>query len=227
MWAIGAGRWLRGFLVAIGTKGSRMARRRIEDLPPHSRRGFFSASLSRLLRPLADALEERLPVALPMVRMHLRPPGAIEERAFLETCYRCGSCVDSCPADAIIQKKGGEEDETNGTPVIAANVRACVVCDELACMKACPSGALKEVGKYAIRVGLAVVNHDLCVRAKGEDCRECIDRCPLGETALKLWSNGRVNVIDPESTGRGCVGCGLCQQYCPVEPLKAIQVKPL
>lgn len=210
----------------VETKGLGMGRRRLDDLPPHSRRGFFATSLSRLLRPLAEAIEERLPMELPVVRMHLRPPGAIEEKAFLETCYRCGSCVDACPVGAILQKKSGEEDETNGTPVIAANVRACVVCDKLACMNACPSGALKLVDKYGIRVGLAVVNHELCVRGKGEECRECIDRCPMGKTAIQLWSNGMVNIIDPERTGRGCVGCGVCQQYCPVEPQKAIQIKP-
>ena len=147
MRASGGGHGIRGFMADFGMKGSGMGGRRLEDLPPHSRRGFFATSLSRLLRPLAEAIEERLPVELPVVRTHLRPPGAIEEKAFLETCYRCGSCVDACPVGAIIQKKGGEEDETNGTPVLAANVRACVVCDKLACMNACPSGALKLVDK--------------------------------------------------------------------------------
>jgi MauM/NapG family ferredoxin protein len=202
-----------------------MADRRLEDLPPHDRRGFFTAGLARLLRPLADAIEERLPVALSAVRCPLRPPGAIPERDFLATCFRCGSCADACPASAIALTQDQSE-ETRGTPYIDPDAGACVICDGLACMEACPSGALKPIDKFAIRIGLARVDHTLCVRSKGEACRECVDRCPLGETAIRLWDNGRVHVIDPTPTGRGCIGCGVCQQHCPTRPVKAIRIHP-
>lgn len=200
------------------------AEERMEDLPPHDRRRFFTAGLERLLRPLAGLIESRLPAEL-LLEAHLRPPGAIAEKEFLETCYRCGSCVEACPVDAIEPIRGKDE-ELDRTPIIHPERQPCTMCDALACMRACPSKALKLITKFDFRIGLAVVDHRLCVRAKGEDCRLCLDRCPLGEAAIRLDAAGAVRVIDPARTGRGCTGCGLCQQACPTRPKRAIQVRP-
>ncbi len=199
-----------------------------EDTPderPQDRRRFFAAGFAKILRPLADAIEKRLPIALPIVRERLRPPGALEERAFLDTCFRCGACADSCPAKCITLTQSDDE-EQRGTPTIDADLAACVICDELACMKACPSGALVLVDRFAIRMGLARVNHEVCVRSRGEDCRLCVERCPISATAIAIGEDGRVRVVDPAKNGGvGCVGCGVCQYYCPTRP-KAIVVRP-
>jgi ferredoxin-type protein NapG len=205
-----------------------MADQHIDDLPPHDRRRFFAAGLSRVLRPLADYLEQRLPAKLADLAAAappLRPPGARPEREFLETCFRCGSCADACPAKAIALTESINEDQV-GTPYIDPDAAACVICDDLACMKACPSGALKLVDRFDIRIGLAAVDHHLCVRSSGVECTDCLDHCPLGETAIRLLPNGRVQVINPAPTGQGCTGCGLCQQHCPTNPVKAIRVLP-
>ena len=186
---------------------------------PQDRRGFFRKSLVQLLRPLAGYVEQR--VTLPDVRYVLRPPGALSETPFLERCMRCGNCADVCPADAI-KLCPTEDGQRSGTPVIDANLAACVVCDDIACTKACPSGALRELHSAAsIRMGLALVDEDVCVRSKGEDCRECVDKCPIGSSAITLDKKGRVEVF-----ADGCVGCGVCQLYCPTQP-KAIVVDPI
>ncbi len=197
----------------------------LEDLDPHGRRSFFAFGLSRLVRPIADYVQRKLPVSLPVLRPRLRPPGAIEEAAFLDACFRCGRCVEACPAEAI-SPWGGAGERLNGTPHVDPDRQACVICDELACMKVCPSGALVLVDRMAIRMGLAVVDHGVCVRSKGEDCTECIERCPVGQIAIRLDEAGRVQVIDPEATGSGCTGCGVCQQHCPTRPIRAIHVQP-
>jgi len=202
-----------------------MAKENLDNLPPHDRRRFFAAGLARMLRPLADALEERLPMHLPVFREHLRPPGAIGEADFLETCMRCGACADACPAHAI-ELLDTLDDRLRNTPVVEPTRQACVVCDELACMKVCPSGALRLVDRLAIRMGLARVKHDVCVRSNGDDCTECLDRCPLGETAIRLDDDGRVHVVDPARDGTGCTGCGVCEQHCPTTPTKAIRIYP-
>ncbi len=201
-----------------------MAKRKVDDLPPHDRRRFFRAGLSRLVGPLAEALEKRLPAALTDVRTTLRPPGAVAEKDFLETCYRCGACADACPADAISLTES-DDTKLNGTPYVDPNDQACVVCDELACMKVCPSAALRLVGRLEIRMGLARVDHETCVRTKGQDCTECVDQCPLGVVAIRINEHGRLEVIDPARTGEGCTGCGVCQQVCPTKP-KAIRIEP-
>lgn len=201
-----------------------MADERFDDLQPHDRRKFFRTGLSRILKPLAGYIESKLPIDLPVVADRLRPPGALAEKLFLDTCYRCGSCAESCPVDAILQTKNSD-DTRNGTPYIDPKLQPCVMCDDLACMKACPSGALKRKNRFDIRIGLARVDEAVCVRSKGEDCRLCVEVCPLGEMAISITEN-RVRVVDPARTGQGCTGCGMCEHACPTKPKRAIRVYP-
>lgn len=172
----------------------------------------------KLMQPVAEYIEERIEVTLPVFREALRPPGALAEKKFRETCYRCGNCIEVCPAKAI--RALPDNRESPGTPYLDPDLSACVICDELACMKACPSGALQVVEPAQIRMGTAEVNPELCVRSHGEECRLCVDKCPIGSTAVTLNHVGRVDV-----NAAGCVGCGTCQFYCPTTP-KAIVVHP-
>ncbi len=170
-----------------------------------------------MLEPLADYLEETSSGKRPVPR--LRPPGAVEESRFAETCQRCGKCVEVCPARAIVPVDESLPDAS--TPVIDPDRAACVVCDGLQCTHVCPSGALRPLQEAAqIRMGLAEVYPTLCVRAEGEACTICVDRCPLGEQAIRFDDEGPPTVLQP-----GCVGCGVCQLYCPTDP-KAIIVLP-
>ena len=179
------------------------------------------------MKPVAEYIEQRFDrldaefdFDLPVQREVLRPPGALPEGEFIERCYRCGNCVDVCPAHAI-KVTTGENAESVGTPYIEPSGGACVVCDDLACMKACPSGALGLVeDPAAIRMGMARVDAGVCVRSRGEDCRICVDRCPFGHDAIDISDGGEVSVVSD-----GCVGCGTCEFYCPTAP-KAIVIKP-
>lgn len=147
---------------------------------------------------------------------YLRPPGARPGDAFADLCSGCTACVEACPAHCIEFNVGHAQD----LPYIVARQRACVVCDELACMKACPTGALELVGDVAeIAMGTAFVNHTRCLReddGQGEDCRVCVRHCPVGETALSIDDAGRVAV------GDACIGCGICEERCPTEPASII-----
>ena len=183
------------------------------------RRMFFREAVVRVVRPLSDYIEQHMD--LPAGRVVLRPPGAIEESQFIDTCYRCGGCIEACPADAIFPLDKGEGDAA-GTPAIDPDRAACVVCDGLMCTKACPSGALQPVrDPRKIRMGVAEVYKPNCVRTRSEACTLCVDRCPLGKTAIGLSGDGPPTVLTP-----GCVGCGVCQLYCPTSP-KAIVVRPI
>lgn len=179
--------------------------------PDHPRRRFFHEAAVRAVGPLADYLASRLDP--PETAIWLRPPGAIDETRFLEACRRCGACVDICPADAIYLIRG-QSDAIDGTPAITPGVAPCVVCDGLQCTTVCPSGALLALTDASeIRMGLAAVDADRCLRATGEDCTLCVDRCPLGPVAIRFGGDG-----PPEVLGAGCVGCGVCQHACPPEP---------
>lgn len=215
----------------------------MRDDQPINRRRFFREGLRELLKPLAGAVEPLEEVARQLGRMEdafpqydskpkqqpqpnktimseqfwLRPPGALEERSFRDTCSRCGKCVDVCPAQCIKIDSSGTKG--HGAPYIEADVMPCVLCDGLVCMRECPSGALVPTALGLIDMGTAVWNEATCVRSTGEDCKICITDCPVGSVAIELM-DGRINVIED-----GCTGCGVCQNHCPTSP-KSIVVAP-
>jgi len=150
----------------------------------------------------------------------LRPPGALPEAEFLERCAGTGACVSACPVSAI-KLMASDDPAKTGKPAIDPAAQACVVCDDLSCMKACPTGALRLVSREEIRMGLARLKPDICVRTNGEDCQICVDKCPLGKSAIEIpYEGAAVEVKD------GCTGCGVCEMYCPTEP-KAIVIRLL
>ena len=197
------------------------------------RRKFFLDGLRELIKPLAQtvapierALKEleslnrgsgRPEPGKAPARKWIRPPGALEEAAFRDKCSRCGICVSVCPANAI--KLDPTMGRGEGFPFIVPSEMACVVCDGLHCMQNCPSGALVFTPAAEIDIGTAAWHENLCVRRLGEDCRICVDQCPLGTAALVL-EEGKVKVI-----ADGCTGCGVCEQQCPTSP-KSITVTP-
>jgi len=209
------------------------------------RRGFFTQGFRNLLNPLANVVEKRLERvglpdwdeerrrreaaapshgfgATPADRKVLRPPGALEEEVFLDTCMTSGECVNACPVSAIRWAQDPDDPRRDGKPFVDPGVQACVACDDLTCMHVCPSGALSPMAREDIRMGLAVVQTVQCVRVRGEDCQICVDKCPLGSSALEIpyyQSPIEVNVD-------GCIGCGVCEMYCPTTPA-AIVVEPL
>ncbi|MFQ6046807.1 MAG: 4Fe-4S binding protein, partial [Gemmatimonadales bacterium] len=62
------------------------------------RRTFLRATVGRLAEEMARRTERRVVQA-----RYVRPPGAIEEVAFLAACTRCGDCIDVCPVKAIVK----------------------------------------------------------------------------------------------------------------------------
>jgi ferredoxin-type protein NapG len=208
----------------------------MSDDRPLDRRRFFRMGLREILKPLANAAEpieralrelESLDKAISptlasssrSLPTFLRPPGALDEQAFREQCSRCGICVSVCPADAIKIDSTGAI--ANGAPYIVAAEAPCVACDGLHCMQNCPSGALRFTPLVDIDMGTAQWKPQFCTRTTiGDDCRICVDQCPLGSAALVIDEAGKVTVIKD-----GCIGCGVCEHYCPTEP-KSIVVIP-
>ena len=78
---------------------------------------------------------------------------------------------------------------------------------------------MQKLSVDQIQIGLAEVSYDTCLRTEGIKCTYCVDSCPIGETAIRLDSRNRIEVIS-----HGCVGCGVCQYECPTAP-KSIIVK--
>ncbi len=148
----------------------------------------------------------------------LRPPGSLAEEPFLASCIRCTRCADACEAQCI-RFFGSDAGQSQDTPYIQADDRACTLC--FACGEACPAGSivpLVEMSEAAM--GLAVVDERLCVSHNGTGmCGACFTICPLkGKAITQDYHNAPMVHKD------ACVGCGLCEEICIVRDRRAIQV---
>jgi ferredoxin-type protein NapG len=155
-----------------------------------------------------------------MSRNPRRPPGALSEQEFLATCIRCGKCAQACPYGSIRIAGLLDGIAVMGTPVIRARQVPCYLC--MKCPRVCPSGALKRnlTRKENVRMGIAGINKKECLAWQDTLCRSCYDDCPLMGDAIVMNKELR-----PEVDENKCVGCGICENVCPVDPA-AIAVKP-
>lgn len=198
------------------------------------RREFFSSSLKMLCLCAGGGFLAALAVQ-PKDKYYLRPPGGEDEEHFLSLCIRCGLCVNACPYDTL--KLATLTDlAQNGTPFFEARKVPCHLCDDIPCIKECPTNALdnkylkKPKGVFETKMGVAVVDTANCVAHWGLHCDACYRACPLIDKALKveLKHNERTSkhafllpVVDNEI----CVGCGMCERACITEKA-AITVLP-
>jgi ferredoxin-type protein NapG len=145
----------------------------------------------------------------------LRPPGAIEEAAFLTGCTRCNACAEACPHQAITPAPVRLR-AVAGTPVLNPAQSPCRMCEGLPCVAACAQGVLRV--DVVIRMGTAVISLLDCLTGQNTTCSVCAEQCPV-EGALAR-ENGRP-VVNPAA----CTGCGVCQFVCPA-PRNAVMVLP-
>ena len=148
----------------------------------------------------------------------LRPPGALNDMEFTAVCNRCGRCVQVCPANALQPMPLSKGLANFETPCIIPRKNRCDLC--LACQKVCPTGAIEQVPLEKICIGKAVIDHSRCI-AWQEDklCYICGEQCPV--LAITADEHHRP-IIRPDK----CVGCGSCENGCPVHGEAAIRVFP-
>jgi polyferredoxin len=174
----------------------------------------------------------------------MRPPGALDENAFLARCIRCGECMKVCPNNALHPTLMEAGLEGIWTPVLVPRIGycepSCVLCGQV-----CPTGAIWDIiprekawatgaGPNAkpIRVGTAFYDRGRCLPwAMATECIVCEEWCPTSPKAIYLRpaevvdSQGRLKKVrqpylDPER----CVGCGACEFACPVQDHPAVYV---
>jgi len=96
------------------------------------------------------------------------------------------------------------------------------------CSQVCPTGAITPITpeeKTQWKVGTAEVNYDLCVTTQGTSCGNCSRHCPVG--AIMMVSRDGSEVLSPSVEKYLCIGCGACENLCPVRPISAIKVNGL
>ncbi len=106
-------------------------------------------------------------------------------------------------------------------------------CNE--CGKVCPTGAIRPLALAAKRrtaIGRAYIDRNRCIPwADYKTCLVCQELCPVPEKAIVINTaevvtpdGKRVKLGRPEVVADRCIGCGVCENACPVAFERAIQV---
>lgn len=203
--------------------------------PSISRRQFLTDTLKTAcavgLLGAGIGLYSKQARALPPLA--IRPPGALPEADFQGACIRCGLCVRDCPPQ-ILELAKPESPVATGTPYFVARKLPCEMCEDIPCVKACPTGALdhqlKDIAKS--KMGLAVlIDHETCLNFLGLRCDVCYRVCPLIDKAITLETvhNQRTTkhaMFLPTVHSDACTGCGKCEKACVLDEA-AIKVYPI
>lgn len=176
----------------------------------------------------------------------LLPPGARNKDDFLKNCIRCGMCVEACPYYtlklAVANSNIFKDDRANsvpiGTPYFIPREVPCYMCEDIPCVKACPSDALSrellenngvlDINKA--RMGVAIVDTKNCIAYEGIQCDACYRACPLIDKAIYLEykrndRTGKHSFLLPIVVNDICTGCGKCERAC-VTKIASITILP-
>lgn len=164
----------------------------------------------------------------------IRPPGALDEKDFLAHCVRCGECMKVCLTNGLQPTFLEAGLEGLWTPVLVPSVGYCEYRCTL-CGQVCPTGAirpLKREYRKRVKIGTAFIDPGRCLPyAFGIPCLVCEEVCPTEvksiwfETVRVIGREGREEPVKkPHVDPALCVGCGICEHYCPVRGEPAIRV---
>lgn len=165
----------------------------------------------------------------------IRPPGSIREKDFLTLCQRCGLCMKVCPTNVINPTMTEAGMAGFWTPHLIMTQGYCEYTCTL-CGNVCPTGAIENISikdkiERPIRIGSAFVDRGRCLPWSGNaPCIVCEEHCPTSPKAIYLredsvpGSDGKMLAVQlPYVDLKRCVGCGICENKCPIKGKPAIR----
>lgn len=122
-----------------------------------------------------------------------------------DQCIGCFSCMFACSRtwhEALTESKAALLVRAYAGSDGTFSIRSCRACVHPSCVPACPTGALTQDARGALKLDAAKCN----------SCRACVEACLIeglqwdGETRQPL----------------PCHQCGACARYCPNQVLKMV-----
>ncbi|MDR1184297.1 MAG: 4Fe-4S dicluster domain-containing protein [Coriobacteriales bacterium] len=140
-----------------------------------------------------------------------RPPGGQNEDYLTSACIHCEKCREICPRNAIAPAHIEDGVLNARTPRMAFRQGWCDFCENEPrgprCVEVCPTRALRAQDAAEAIIGVAVLNRDWCLAAKGMGCHECVDVCSYEAMSI---GGDHVPLVDESA----CNGCGACEFAC-------------
>lgn len=167
---------------------------------------------------------------IPVRTTPLKPAGSISLKHFTNHCTACQLCVSECPNGVLRPSK----DLTTLMQPEMSFERGYCRPECVRCSEVCPTGAIKPIDvaeKSAIHFGLAVVVTKNCLPvAEGVKCGNCATHCPTGAILMVPIHAGDdpnlpMTLKRPTVNTDKCIGCGACENLCPIRPFSAIHVE--
>jgi polyferredoxin len=197
-----------------------------------SRRAFVGLLSSGVLLPAFFRVRGEGKTPDPLL---IRPPGALKETDFLNRCVRCGECMKVCITNALHPTLLESGLEGLFSPRLVPRIGYCEFNCTL-CGQVCPTGAIRRLDvqeKQRTVIGSAFFDKNHCLPyAKGIPCIVCEEHCPTPVKAIQFREaeatnpEGRpVKIKQPYLVDTLCIGCGICENRCPLEGNKGVVVE--
>jgi ferredoxin-type protein NapF len=140
-----------------------------------------------------------------------RPPWAIAETHFDDTCTNCGDCIHVCPTDLLSFGSGR-------LPTVDFSNNECTFCGK--CATICEANALDKQDQQNLQQpawDLIVTISDKCLAMRRITCRSCSEMCETEAIQFRLEVGGKST---PQLSLNDCTGCGACIAPCPVDAIQ-------
>ncbi len=186
------------------------------------RQAIAAIGSAAVLAPLARSLIHKK-----LQGRFIRPPGAVPEPDFLNSCVRCGLCYKVCPTNGLQPALFEAGVEGAWSPHLVPRIGGCEKNCNL-CGQHCPTGAIRNLSleeKSYARIGTAVIDRARCIAwEQNRVCLVCDEACQYNAIEAFNETIHGETLLRPFVDERLCIGCGVCESRCPVDGPAAIQV---